>query len=94
MGVVYGVGSEADDRSLTARVRGDRDPNTGAIIWTPLVAITLLVFYAFALQCVSTVAVIKRETNSWRWPIFAFTFMMVVAYGASFITRQIGLLLS
>jgi ferrous iron transport protein B len=93
MGVVYGVGSETDDQSLTEQLQSDRDPDTGNLIWTPLVAITLLVFYAFALQCVSTIAVMKRETGGWKWPAFALAYMTVLAYGTAFLTRQIGLIL-
>jgi len=91
MGVVYGVGSETDDHDLAGQLKSDRDSRTGNLVWTPLVALTLLVFYAFALQCVSTVAVMKRETGSWKWPIFALTYMSVLAYSAAFLTRQIGL---
>lgn len=91
MGVVYGVGSETDDHDLASQLKSDRDSRTGNLVWTPLVAVTLLVFYAFALQCASTVAVMKRETGSWKWPVFALTYMSVLAYGAAFLTRQIGL---
>ncbi|HXF49501.1 MAG TPA: ferrous iron transport protein B [Verrucomicrobiae bacterium] len=90
MGVVYGVGSSADDKSLTEELKGDVNPQTGAPVWTPLVALTLLVFYAFALQCVSTIAVMKRETNSWRWPAFAFAYMTILAYGGALLTRWLG----
>jgi ferrous iron transport protein B len=90
MGVVYGVGSSADDKSLTEELKADVNPQTGAAVWTPLVALTLLVFYAFALQCVSTIAVMKRETNGWRWPAFAFAYMAVLAYGGALLTRWLG----
>ena len=49
----------------------------------------LLVFFVFALQCTSTIAIIKRETNSWRWPAFAFTYLFILAYVASFTTHRI-----
>jgi ferrous iron transport protein B len=91
MGVVYGVGSTATDRNLSEQLKSDRDSQTGAPVWTPLVAMTLLVFYAFALQCVSTMAVMKRETNGWKWPAFAFAYMGILAYGAALLTRQIGM---
>lgn len=90
MGVVYGVGTSADDKSLTEQLKADLNPETGAPVWTPLVAITLLVFYAFALQCISTIAIMKRETNSWRWPAFAFVYMTVLAYGGALLTRWLG----
>jgi ferrous iron transport protein B len=91
MGVTYGVGSSTDDAGLTERLKSDTNPQTGQAVWTPLVAITLLVFYAFALQCMSTIAVIKRETGGWKWPAFAFGYMTLLAYGAALLTRQIGL---
>ena len=90
MGVVYGVGSAADDKSLTEKLKADINQETGTPVWTPLVAITLLVFYAFALQCISTIAIMKRETNSWRWPAFAFAYMAVLAYGGALLTRWLG----
>ncbi|MCI0330174.1 MAG: ferrous iron transport protein B [candidate division Zixibacteria bacterium] len=90
MGVVYGVGSAADDKNLTEELKADVNPQTGAPVWTPLVAITLLVFYAFALQCMSTIAIMKRETNGWRWPAFAFVYMTVLAYGGALLTRWLG----
>lgn len=90
MGVVYGVGSSADDKSLTEQLKTDINPETGAPVWTPLVAITLLVFYAFALQCMSTIAIMRRETNSWRWPAFAFAYMTVLAYGGALAARWLG----
>lgn len=90
MGVVYGVGSAAEGQTLTDRLKADRSPVTGNLVWTPLVAITLLVFYAFALQCMSTIAIIRRETNTWRWPAFAFAYMTVLAYGGALATRWIG----
>ncbi|MEW5701075.1 MAG: ferrous iron transport protein B [Candidatus Zixiibacteriota bacterium] len=89
MGIVYGVGSDGNDRGLIDRLKADRNPRTGATVWTPLVAITLMVFYAFALQCVSTMAVMRRETNSWKWPAFAFVYMGVLAYAAALLTRQV-----
>jgi ferrous iron transport protein B len=48
------------------------------------------VFFVFALQCTSTVVVMGRETRSWRWPAFAFTYMLVLAYGASFVSYRIA----
>jgi ferrous iron transport protein B len=93
MGVTYGVGSSTDDASLSEKLKSDTHPQTGAPVWTPLVAITLMVFYAFALQCMSTIAIIKRETGGWKWPAFAFGYMTFLAYGAAFLTRQVGLYL-
>ena len=55
------------------------------------VALSLLMFFVFALQCVSTLAVIQKETGSWKWPILSFTFLLALAYGASFITFRLAL---
>ncbi|MHB8524475.1 MAG: ferrous iron transport protein B [Limisphaerales bacterium] len=96
MSTVYNVGehdqSETANRSLAqtlrAQVRGDGSP-----VYTPLVAVTLMVFYVFALQCVSTVAIVRRETNSWKWPLFQWAYMGALAWGLAFITYQGGRLL-
>jgi ferrous iron transport protein B len=50
---------------------------------------SLLVFFVFALQCMSTLAIMRRETNSWRWPAFAFGYLFALAYGASFVTHSV-----
>ena len=60
---------------------------------TPLIAVTLMVFYVFALQCVSTVAIVRRETNSWKWPFFQWLYMGALAWVLAFITYQGGRLL-
>ncbi len=81
--------SEEDEISLREAVKNDVDPRTGEKVFTPATVAALLVFFVFALQCTSTIAIIKRETNSWRWPAFAFGYLLVLAYGASFITYRI-----
>ena len=55
------------------------------------VALSVMVFFALCAQCVATLAVIRRETNSWRWPLFTFTYMTTLAYAGAFITYQLGL---
>jgi len=65
----------------------------GSRVYTPLTAITLMVFYVLALQCVSTVAVVRRETNSWKWPLFQWLYMGVLAWALAFATFQGGRLL-
>jgi len=96
MSTVYNVG-KADDtessmKSLAATLKSQRRPN-GELIYTPLTAVTLMVFYVFALQCVSTVAVVRRETNTWKWPAFQWAYMGILAWVLSFVTYRIGLLL-
>jgi ferrous iron transport protein B len=79
-----------EETSLREAVRRDVDPRTGRPVFTPAAVASLLVFFVFALQCMSTLAVLRRETNSWRWPAFAFTYLLVIAYGASFVTYRIA----
>ena len=73
---------------LRAAVRADIDPLTGEKVFTPATVAALLVFFVFALQCMSTLAVMRRETNSWRWPAFAFGYLLALAYGASFVAHR------
>ena len=92
MSTVYNVGndnSETSKSSLAKTLRDQKRPD-GTPVYTTLVAVTLMVFYVFALQCVSTVAVVRRETNSWKWPIFQWFYMGVLAWGFAFATFHIG----
>ncbi len=75
--------------SLRQAIRADRDPNTGRPVFGPATVASLLVFFVFALQCMSTLAILRRESNSWRWPAFAFTYMLSIAYAASFVTYRL-----
>jgi len=92
--IVYNVGkdAEAESPSLIEAVRNAKRPD-GNPAWTPLVAVSMMVFFVLACQCMSTVAVVRRETNSWRWPLFMVGYMLVIAYVASLITYQGGRLL-
>ncbi|HEV2860682.1 MAG TPA: ferrous iron transport protein B [Pyrinomonadaceae bacterium] len=94
LSIVYNVGKDADAESpsLIEAVRAAKRPD-GSPAWTPLVAVSMMVFFVLACQCMSTVAIVRRETNSWRWPLFMVAYMLVVAYVASFITYQGGRLL-
>ena len=93
MATVYTVGnynrSESGVRSMANTLKEQRRPD-GSLIYTPLTAITLMVFYVFALQCVSTVAVVRRETNSWKWPLFQWAYMGLLAWMLAFATVQLG----
>ncbi len=75
--------------SLRQAIRADRDPDTGRPVFGPATVASLLVFFVFALQCMSTLAILRRESNSWRWPAFAFTYMLCLAYTASFVTYRL-----
>jgi ferrous iron transport protein B len=78
-----------EEASLRAAIRNDVDPRTGRHVFRPATVGSLLVFFVFALQCVSTLAILARETNSWRWPAFAFGYLLALAYGASFVTYRV-----
>jgi len=77
------------DTSLRAAVQRDVDPRTGEKVFGAPTVASLLVFFVFALQCMSTLAIMRRETNSWRWPAFAFSYLLALAYAASFATHRI-----
>jgi ferrous iron transport protein B len=94
MGVVYGMGEEVDEESVGLRQRLRQEAyEDGRPVYTPLVGLSLMVFFALACQCMSTLAVVRRETRSWRWPTFLFAYTLVLAWGASFLVFQGGLLL-
>ncbi|MFW5973321.1 MAG: ferrous iron transport protein B, partial [Bacteroidota bacterium] len=90
LATLYSVSDADDSATLTERMRADRDPETGRPLFTPLVAVSLLVFFMLACQCMSTLAVIRRETGTWRWPVLAWLYMTGLAYAASFIVYQGG----
>ncbi|NOS99660.1 MAG: ferrous iron transport protein B [Phycisphaerales bacterium] len=91
MAVVYGVEDDADVESspLREQIRNAAWPD-GRKVYTPLVGISLMVFYVLACQCMSTLAIVRRETASWRWPIFMFAYMTALAYAGSFVVYQGG----
>jgi len=94
MATIYNVESDGDDViQLTDAMKSDRNPKTGMPLYTPLVALSLMVFFVFAAQCMATFAIIRNETNSWKWPFFMIIYVNWLAYWASFIVYQGGLLL-
>jgi ferrous iron transport protein B len=96
MSTVYNVGDVQDDEAGTAslaKLLQEQKREDGSPLYTPLLGITLMVFYVFALQCVSTVVIVRRETNSWKWPAFQWLYMTVLAWGLAFVTWHGGHLL-
>jgi ferrous iron transport protein B len=91
MGIVYAVNDEADaqNESLRDKLRQERRAD-GRPRYTPLVGLSLMVFFALACQCISTLAVVKRETHTYRWPLFLFAYMTTLAWLASFGVYQVG----
>jgi ferrous iron transport protein B len=94
MATVYNVGQSADEatttKNLAKTLQAQQHPD-GTPIYTTLTGLTLMVFYVFALQCVSTVAIVRRETNSWKWPFIQWLYMGLLAWGLAFAMRHIGL---
>jgi ferrous iron transport protein B len=80
MGTLYGA--EADTHALSLQTALHSDLSLGG-------AMALMIFFAFAMQCTSTMAVVRRETNSWKWPAVQFLYMLVMAYGAAFIVNHV-----
>ena len=94
MSVVYNVGAvDVGDAGSTAglveTMQRERRAD-GTVLYTPRLGLTLMVFYVFAMQCVSTVAIVRRETNTWRWPLFQFAYMTALAWILAYATTLIG----
>jgi ferrous iron transport protein B len=96
MGIIYNQGEgEADDRQfrqgLQEALRAETwDEEPDRPVFTVPVALSVMVFFALCCQCASTLAVIRRETNSWRWPLFTFVYMTVLAYIGALVVYQVG----
>ncbi|HEY1099408.1 MAG TPA: ferrous iron transport protein B [Myxococcota bacterium] len=90
LGIVYGLG-EADEESSSLREAMQKDTKAdGSPLYTPLTGLSLLVFFVLAMQCMSTIAVVKRETRSWKWPLFQVGYMTALAVTASLLVYQVG----
>ncbi len=92
MGTIYNI-ENGSDKSLSLReqLQKEIDPKTGLPKFTALTALCIMVYYVLAMQCMSTIAVMKRETNGWTWPAFQFAYMTILAYVGTFVTYRIGL---
>jgi len=88
LGTVYAVGDEADDATLSGRLKSATWSDGTPVFTLPMV-IGLLIFYALCLQCAATLAVIRRETNSWRWPVFAWFYMTGLGYLGALLAYQL-----
>jgi ferrous iron transport protein B len=96
LGVLYNLGEDADEESesLRQQLRDARRETTGEPVYNVPVALSIMVFFALCAQCFATLAVIRRETGSWRWPVFTFVYMTTLAYLAALATYQIGMWVS
>jgi len=93
MATIYDVGSNGTGGALPEKLRAARNPATGAPAFTALTGICIMVYYVLAMQCFSTVAVMRRETGGWKWPLFQVAYMTALAYGVTFIVYRAGIAL-
>lgn len=90
LATIYSVGSQGEDEgTIKLKMAEDIHPETGEKVFNFATGISLLLFYAFAMQCVSTLAIVKKETNSWKWPLIQLFFMSGFAYVSAFIAYQL-----
>ncbi|MGB1927370.1 MAG: ferrous iron transport protein B, partial [Rubripirellula sp.] len=89
LGTIYSLDGEEDEEGLIGAIRSSTYPD-GTPVYTTPVALSIMVFFALCAQCVSTLLVIQKETNSWRWPILSFSYMTILAYFAAMLTYQVG----
>jgi ferrous iron transport protein B len=93
MGTIYNI-QDSDENSastsLREKMRAETNPETGLPAWTALTAVCVMVYYVLAMQCMSTIAVVRRETNGWKWPIFQVGYMTVLAYGVTLVVFRVG----
>lgn len=91
LAIIYEVESgDENSPDLKTSMRNDINPKTGKKVWSTLSGISVLVFFAYACQCMSTLAVVRKETNSYIWPIFLFFYMTTLAYLSSLLIYQLG----
>lgn len=88
LATIYSVGSD-DEQTIKNRMAGEINPVLGGPLFNFASGISLLLFYAFAMQCMSTLAIVKRETNSWKWPMWQLIIMTLIAYVLSLAAYQI-----
>ena len=89
LATIYSVGNTANDETIKNKMQQETDIKSGNKIFNFATGISLLLFYAFAMQCASTLAVTKRETNSWKWPVAQLIFMSGFAYLVAFVAYQV-----
>ena len=96
LAVVYGVGAEADAENPVGlyQTLANARHDDGTPVFTVATSISLLVFYVLAMQCLPTQVITRRETNGWKWPIFQFTYMTLLAYGAAMAAYQLTQILT
>jgi ferrous iron transport protein B len=86
---IYSLGSTEDQPTIKNRLKSEINPDTGGPRFTPAVGFSLLVFYTLAMQCASTLAIVKRETKGWKWPLLQLGYMTGLAYLSAFVVYQV-----
>jgi ferrous iron transport protein B len=90
MATIYSISGDSEDvLTVKQRLIQEKNPETGGAMYTPAVCYSLLMFYVFAMMCMSTIAVVYRETNGWKWPLFQLAYLMVLAYVSAFVVYQV-----
>ncbi len=89
LGIVYAAGDDEDTQPLSQAMLADVNPD-GTRVWTPLVAAVMLIWFVLAMQCLSTLAIVKRETGGWKWPLIQLAYMNGLAYVLCVAVYQIG----
>ena len=89
MATIYSVESEEDYMGIQEKMRRERHTDTLDPVYTKATALSLVVFYIFAMQCMSTFAVVKKETGSWKWPLIQFTAMTLIAYLGAWLVQVV-----
>ncbi len=87
---IYSIGGDDGEvNTIKSRLKKEINPETGHPVFSVATSYSLLIFYVFAMMCMSTIAVVKRETKSWRWPIIQLIYMSLLAYGSAFLVYQV-----
>ncbi len=89
LATIYSLGDTEEPTTIKAKLEKEVDKRTGKPVFDLATGLSILIFYVFAMQCMSTLAVVQRETKSWKWPLIQLFYMTVLAYGSAFITYQI-----
>ena len=89
LATIYAVGDDTDNNKRLVQKLRDEKNESGQVVYSLATGASLLVFYVFAMQCMATLAVVKRETNSWKWPLIQLAFMGIIAYLSAFVVYQV-----
>ncbi len=89
LATIYAVGDDTDNNKRLVQKLRDEKNESGQVVYSLATGASLLVFYVFAMQCMATLAVVKRETNSWKWPLIKLAFMGIIAYLSAFVVYQV-----